>query len=140
MKVGPLILNLTLLEYVRHLTVIRTAMLCEIGHLFSAGDMLGVESVTSGADWLTSITNLNPTSPTFKLRLASRRTKMTSPASQHQPMLPLSKPCAIMTLPNELLRESLSYLIPIGVWGLVDDATRRNFFSLRSVCRTFRWP
>jgi hypothetical protein len=91
---------------------------------------------------LTSITNLNPTSPTYKLRAIHRlpfvETKMNLPTSQHQTLLPPSAPCAIMTLPNELLRESLSYLIPIGVWGLVDDATRRNFFSLRSVCRTFR--
>jgi hypothetical protein len=43
-----------------------------------------------------------------------------------------------MSLPNELLRQSFSYVIPIDRWGTLDDGTRRDFFSLRSVCRTFR--
>src|SRR6202035_143887 len=71
-------------------------------------------------------------------RLGPHATNMNSPSSTPSAMRPSSEFCWLMTLPNELLRESFSYLIPISRWGYIDDNTRRDFFSLRSVCRTFR--
>jgi hypothetical protein len=44
-----------------------------------------------------------------------------------------------MQLPNELLREIFSYLIVSpGFSHTIKDSYRRDFFTLRSVCRTFR--
>src|SRR5579871_6894574 len=49
-----------------------------------------------------------------------------------------STPVSIMILPNEILREIFSFMIPISIWGNIDDDNRRHIFTLRSVCRTFR--